>query len=88
MLDRFIIIIHASNKLIDIASCECWEDSEFDTLKNENGSVICFSNQQEAIDWVLSNVKEDMINYNSDYFTDIKNTFIDNANRQKYLIKP
>lgn len=88
MSERYIVIIHFGNKLIDIASCEYWEDSEYNTLKDENGSIVCFSNKQEAIDWVLDNVKKDLINYDSEYLIDIKNSIIDGNNREKYLINP
>lgn len=59
MLD-YLIIINNEDK-VDIAQANTWEFDEYKCLPNENGNHIYFSDMNSAVEWVLDNVKKEMI---------------------------
>lgn len=59
MMD-YLIIINNEDK-IDIVQANTWEFNDYNFFPDEDGDHIYFTDLNNAKNWVLENVKEDLI---------------------------
>ena len=80
----YIPIVHGESKLVTIlhtSDSMLYEIDQYTFIPNKDGDSYKFYELQEAIDWVLENVKPELIDKSDEDFKALK----DNSIRDMYL---